>query len=130
MGLAGWQAAFLAVGLPGLLLALWVLTLREPQRGASDGLPQPVVRPNAWRDFGRELFAILPPLTLINVARIPGALRAQPDCPGAGRAPQRFGALLADRRLPAQWTAYGLGVYAIFSWVQSLKHRDRADSTG
>src|SRR6202008_577814 len=25
----------------------------------------------------------------------------------------------------AQWAAYGLGVYAIFSWVQSLKHRDR-----
>ena len=23
-----------------------------------------------------------------------------------------------------QWLAYGLGVYAIFSWVQSLKHRD------
>ena len=43
LGLAGWQAVFLAVGLPGLLLALWVLTLREPLRGASDGLPQPVV---------------------------------------------------------------------------------------
>src|SRR5205085_4567454 len=64
LGLAGWQAAFLAVGIPGLLLALWVLTLREPQRGASDGLPQPVVRPNAWADFGRELTAILPPFTL------------------------------------------------------------------
>jgi hypothetical protein len=23
-----------------------------------------------------------------------------------------------------QWLAYGLGVYAVFSWVQSLKHRD------
>ena len=79
LGLAGWQAAFLAVGLPGLLLALWVLTLREPQRGASDGLPQPVVRPNAWRDFGRELVAILPPLTLFNVARIPGRAARQPD---------------------------------------------------
>jgi MFS family permease len=71
LGLAGWQAAFVAVGLPGLLLALWVLTLREPQRGASDGLPQPIVRPNAWREFGRELIAILPPFTLFNVARIP-----------------------------------------------------------
>ena len=85
LGLAGWQAAFLAVGLPGLLLALWVLTLREPQRGASDGLPQPVVRPNAWRDFGRELVAILPPLTLFNVARIPGALAHQPDRAGDRR---------------------------------------------
>jgi len=38
LGLVGWQAAFLAVGIPGLLLALWVLTLREPQRGATDRL--------------------------------------------------------------------------------------------
>ena len=52
LGLVGWQAAFLAVGIPGLLIALWVLSLKEPQRGASDGLPQPIVRPNAWRDFG------------------------------------------------------------------------------
>ena len=41
LGLVGWQAAFLAVGIPGLVLALWVLTLREPVRGAIDGLPTP-----------------------------------------------------------------------------------------
>ena len=122
LGLAGWQAAFLAVGLPGLLLALWVLTLKEPQRGASDGLPQPVVRPNAWREFGRELVAILPPLTLLNVARIPGALRinliilAAVMLVGYG-----LYSLTGDG---PQWAAYGLGIYAIFSWVQSLKHRD------
>jgi MFS family permease len=121
-GLVGWQAAFLAVGLPGLILALWVLTLREPQRGASDGLPQPVVRPNAWRDFGRELAAILPPLTLVTAARTKGAL------------PVNLAVLLAVAAAAAgliwltgdwpQWLAYGLGVYAIFSWVQSLRHRD------
>ena len=32
-GLKGWQAAYMAVGLPGLLMALWVFTLREPVRG-------------------------------------------------------------------------------------------------
>jgi MFS family permease len=122
LGLAGWQAAFLAVGLPGLLLALWVLTLREPQRGASDGLPQPVVRPNAWRDFGRELVAILPPLTLINVARIPGALATNlMVLLGVGIAGYGLYRLTGDG---PQWAAYGLGVYAIFSWIQSLKHRD------
>ncbi|HEX8192814.1 MAG TPA: MFS transporter [Allosphingosinicella sp.] len=122
LGLAGWQAAFLAVGLPGLLLALWVLTLREPQRGASDGLPQPVVRPNAWRDFGQELFAILPPLTLFNAARIPGALKTNVIVLAAVViAGYALYALTGD--LP-QWLAYGLGVYAIFSWIQSLRHRD------
>ena len=37
-GLHGWQVAFFIVGLPGLLLALWVRTLREPVRGSADGL--------------------------------------------------------------------------------------------
>jgi MFS family permease len=123
LGLEGWQAAFLAVGLPGLLLALWVLSLREPLRGASDGMPQPVVRPNAWRDFGRELAAILPPLTLFSVARLPGEFRinlmvlAVVVAAAAG--------LMALTGDVPQWSAYGLGVYAVFSWIQSLRHRDR-----
>ena len=122
LGLVGWQAAFLAVGIPGLLLALWVLSLREPQRGASDGLPQPIVRPNAWRDFGRELMAILPPLTLINVARIPGALPLNLTVL-AGVVATALGLIALTGDVP-QWSAYGLGVYAVFSWVQSLKVRD------
>ncbi len=122
LGLVGWQAAFLAVGVPGLLLALWVLSLREPQRGASDGLPQPVIRPNAWRDFGRELAAILPPLTLLSVARIPGALAINlVALAGVAAAVAGLIALTGDY---PQWLAYGLGVYAVFSWVQSLRHRD------
>jgi MFS family permease len=122
LGLAGWQAAFMAVGLPGLLLALWILTLREPLRGASDGRPQPVLRPNAWRDFGRELAAILPPLTLLSVSRIPGALRTNLIVLGIVMA-AGYGLYKLTGDAP-QWAAYGLGAYAIFSWIQSLRHRD------
>ena len=122
LGLVGWQAAFLAVGIPGLLLALWVLSLREPLRGSSDRLPQPVVQPNAWRNFGGELLAILPPLTLISVARIPGALVVNLTAlAGVVVAAAALIALTGDY---PQWLAYGLGVYAVFSWVQSLRHRD------
>ncbi|HVQ09382.1 MAG TPA: MFS transporter [Allosphingosinicella sp.] len=124
LGLAGWQAAFLAVGIPGLLLALWVTSLREPQRGASDGLPQPVVRPNAWRDFRGELLAILPPLTLVSVSRIPGALAVNLIAL-AGVAAAVAGLIVLTGDWP-QWLAYGLGIYAVFSWVQSLRHRDAA----
>jgi MFS family permease len=124
LGLVGWQAAFLAVGIPGLLLALWVVTLREPQRGASDGLPQPVVRPGAWRDFGRELVAILPPLTLFSVARIRGALAINLIALAVVAAAAAALIFVTGNRW--QWLAYGLGVYAVFSWVQSLKHRDPA----
>lgn len=37
--LAAWQIVFLAVGMPGLGLALWISTIREPPR---QGLPDPV----------------------------------------------------------------------------------------
>lgn len=38
--LVGWRATFLAVGLPGIALALLVrFTLREPRRGESEGAP-------------------------------------------------------------------------------------------
>ena len=122
LGLAGWQAAFIAVGLPGLLLALWVLSLREPQRGASDGLPQPVTQPNAWRDFGAELMAILPPLTVLSAARLPGELlRNLAALVVVAAAAALMMWLTGD--VP-QWAAYGLGIYAVFSWIQSLKHRD------
>lgn len=122
LGLEGWQAAFIAVGLPGLLLALWVLSLREPLRGASDGLPQPVVREGAWREFGRELAAILPPLTLFSVARFPGELvRNLLVLAAVGAIAAALMFLTGD--VP-QWAAYGLGVYAVISWIQALKHRD------
>jgi MFS family permease len=122
LGLAGWQAAFIAVGLPGLLLALWVLSLREPQRGQSDNLPQPIVRPNAWRDFGTELMAILPPFTLISAARLPNELPR--NLVALAMVSAAAAALMWLTGDVPQWLAYGLGVYAVFSWIQSLKHRD------
>ncbi len=124
LGLAPWQAAFLAVGLPGLLLAFWIWTLKEPLRGAIDGHTSEVVRPNAWREFGRELFAILPPFTLVSVARIPNAL-------GRNLAVLAFciagcaalGWFTGDW---PQWIAWWTGIYAVFSWTQSLRARDPA----
>jgi MFS family permease len=125
LGLVGWQAAFLVVGLPGLLLALWVLTLREPLRGASEGLAQPVVRPNAWRDFGRELGAILPPLTLVTALRERRLMSNLVVLAVVAAIAIGIVWLAGDRRGDrAQWAAYGLGAYAIASWVQSLRRRD------
>jgi MFS family permease len=120
--LAGWQAAFLAVGIPGLLLSLWVLSLREPRRGAADGLPQPVVQPGAWRAFGAELLAILPPLTLVSAAahRVLAANLA-----GLAAVASAAAALIWLTNDKAQWIAYGIGAYAIFSWVLVLERRDR-----
>ena len=123
LGLAPWQAAFLAVGLPGLILAAWIWTLREPLRGAIDGHPSDIVRPNAWSEFARELGAILPPLTLISAARlgvlVPNLLVLAVCTAGA------FALATLTGDWP-QWIAWWTGIYAVFSWTQSLKRRDPA----
>jgi MFS family permease len=123
LGLVGWQAAFLAVGLPGVLLAGWVFSLREPARGAADGQPTPVSHPGAWRGFALDLAAILPPLTLWSVARYPGALaRNLLQLAMIGGGATALAWLTGDW---LQWLGLGFGGYAAASWAQMLKATDR-----
>jgi MFS family permease len=124
-GLAGWQAAFLAVGVPGLLLALWVVTLREPVRGAVEGLPAPERHPAPFRAFAAELVTIVPPLTLIGAAA-GGARALLVNLLGLGVVVAGVAALVAAGEPVAQWSAVGIGVYAVFSWACALKRRDPA----
>ncbi len=121
-GLVGWQAAFLAVGIPGLLLAVWVFTLREPVRGAIEGRVQPPA-PNPFRGFATELFAVIPPLTFLSAAQrgtrallvnIAGAVVIGAIAIAMGEATDNY----------QQWIAVGIGYYAVFSWAHSLRHRD------
>lgn len=123
LGLHGWQAAFLIVGLPGLLLALIVLTLREPTRGASEGLPPPAPHPAPFAAFFAELITILPPFTLIGAARA-GARPLAINLLVAGLTILAVGALVRLGEPVAQWSAIGIGVYAVFSWASALRHRD------
>ncbi|MBM0170679.1 MFS transporter [Altererythrobacter sp. C41] len=130
LGLVGWQAAFLSVGIPGLLLALWILTLREPIRGAMDGLPTPE-DPHPFRGFLEELVQVIPPFTLIGAAmRGLGALAVNI----AGAIFFAMLVVLLSSLVPAtsalvpgvsdQWLFLGVGYYAVFSWTMSLKSRD------
>jgi MFS family permease len=127
-GLAGWQAAFLAVGLPGLALALWVRSLKEPVRGrfeapTADGRARPVPEPATFAAFMRDLGAIIPPFTLIAAARRSKSALLGNLAIAAGLAVT--GTLLTfvigD---PAQWIALGIGTYAIASWAVALRHDD------
>lgn len=121
-GLVGWQAAFIAVGLPGLLLALWVSTLREPLRGASDGIVT-VLPPNPFRDFFAELLTIIPPLTLIGAARR-GIAALAVNLVVLGLVALAAWLLVVATGTAAQWIAVGGGVYAVFSWASALRARD------
>ena len=125
LGLAGWQAAFLSVGLPGLILAAWIATLREPIRGAVEGLPAPDRHPAPFRAFLNELITIIPPLTLIGAAR--GGTRALVvNLIGLGAVVASVTALIAIGEPKPQWFAIGIGTYAVFSWGCALRRRDAA----
>jgi len=124
LGLRGWQVAFFAVGLPGLLLSLWVRSLREPVRGQSEGLAAtPLAAP--LRTFLAELAAVVPPLPLLQLAL--GTAGAGPVLAnlGAGVALAAAATALTWALGNAvQWIALGVGLYAAFSWSQTLARRD------
>ena len=120
-GLVGWQAAFMAVGLPGLLLALWVASLREPARppqvGASGNHP--------LRDFFIDLSMLLPPFTLIHAGRR-GVMAV---CINLAVAAAMIALALIMIELTGnlpQWSAMAFGYYAVFSWASTLRKHDPA----
>ena len=122
LGLAGWQAAFIIVGLPGLLLALLVFTLREPVRGQSEGIVTPPPK-DPFRGFFRELVAVIPPFTLIGAAQ-GGARGIVINLLGAAVIGGIAFAMAEYTGNAQQWGAVGIGYYAIFSWASTLKRRD------
>jgi MFS family permease len=122
LGIVGWQAAFLAVGIPGLLVALWVATLKEPIRGLSEGIIMPR-EPRPWPKFFTELSCVLPPLTILHATRFGTRAVVNNLIAAAVIAAIAFALWKAVGQGP-QWTALGLGAYAVFSWSQSLKQRD------
>lgn len=149
-GLKGWQAAFVVVGLPGLAFAALVATMREPRRGGADALTAPPAR-FRWSSWLPELGAVLPPFTLLHLASLKPSRRewrlhaagllgivatavalvsaAHALLPVARRKVLfQFGSLEITSHV-LQWTAIGLGAYCVFSWVQSLRLRDRPTYT-
>lgn len=120
-GLVGWQAAFLAVGLPGLLVAIWVATLREPVRPPAQGAGER----HPLRDFFTDLSMLMPPFTLVHAAQR-GTMAVVANL--AFAAAMIAGALVMigiTGNVP-QWSAMAFGYYAVFSWAATLRRRDPA----
>ena len=121
-GIVGWQAAFLSVGIPGILLALWVLTLKEPVRGAIDGLPCKE-DPEPFRGFVQELFQVIPPFTVFGALSRGGKALAVNLAGAAFFAAVAWG-LWKWTGVFEQWLFLAVGYYAVFSWATGLKARD------
>ncbi|MDA1075587.1 MAG: MFS transporter [Proteobacteria bacterium] len=123
LGMKGWQAAFFAVGLPGLLMALWVRSLREPTRGISEGLVSEK-HPAPFKVLATELGAMMPVFNLIALRQIGASVPANMLALAAIVILGYGLYLLTDTA--AQWVALGLGAYVTISWAQSLAKRDPA----
>ena len=148
LGLAGWQAAFLIIGIPGILLALLVLTLREPPRGLADGIVTKTPRTgNPFATTIAELGTVLPPFTFFTL-RASGAdagvirrniVAAVFVLVAAVLMTQWTDSLVPAAKLKTlfhlagfgispnalQWSAMALGGYGVFSWAQSISVRDK-----
>lgn len=123
-GLKGWQAVFMIVGLPGLLMAAWVSTLREPVRGASDGVIT-APNPHPFRDATSVFLSMVP------FFNWPGLLYG-----ANGRRAVVANAIVILVLIVIawililitgdylQWIALGTGVYAMISWAQWLSESD------
>ena len=145
-GLAGWQATFLAFGIPGLILALLMyFTVREPVRGAIEGIPTQG-DPKPFRSVGREFAAMFPPFSMIGLARSKAKSALSRNLIAFALIVVAAIGLVwwTDQLLPAakrpvlgeiaglpittniiQWLAIGIGAYCSFSWLQSVRLRDR-----
>jgi MFS family permease len=121
-GFTGWQAAFVIAGFPGLILAVWLLTLREPPRGQGEGIPAPAVRERVWRDFIGELAAIIPPFTIWITARNRGGFKI--NIAVAALVTAAVWLLIRLTGDVLQWVIVGIGFYSVISWVQTVRYRD------
>lgn len=143
-GLAGWQAAFILVGMPGLLLAALVyLTIPEPARtGSSIGMPPETSGP--FRRVLSEVASMFPPTSVLHLRRRGGvpsarinvliliaciiaasaATLATDQLPGSSR---RVIAVLGSVELTSnaiQWFTIAIGAYATVSWMQALRFKN------
>jgi MFS family permease len=117
-GLAPWKAALIAVSLPGLPMALLLLAIREPKQA----------RPAAGSALMlvlREIATALPPFTMATLARIGGRQALVSNLAIAAAIAVLAAILLYVTGDKAQWAAFGLGAYAIITWGQIQKYRDR-----
>jgi MFS family permease len=145
-GLSGWQATYFAFGIPGLVLAmLMIFTVKEPVRGAIDGIPTPG-DPHPVRSVFQEFGTMIPPWNLITLWRkgedwrplasniiLLGTIIAA----AWGVIEFTDGLLKPEKRAiigivggsplttnMVQWIAIAVGVYCASSWFQSVRLRD------
>ena len=145
LGLSGWQAAFIAAALPGIVLSFMLWRLPEPIRGAADGIVQPS-DPKPFIASWNTLAAIIPGFAWLNFLRRKAPLRTWIINIGlliliiaaalflirwtdGLRASNPIALTIGSVNFTGntlQWLVSGFGAYVLVCWIQSLKLSDRA----
>lgn len=139
--LRGWQFAFFVAALPGFLLAALMWFLREPERGAMDGIIA-TPDPHPFRASAQVLGAVLPGthwlsfraqaaapsvwriniFWLLGIAAVMVALTAITSAISP-RPPLQLGAVAVNPHA-LQWGVIGFGVFVLVNMMQNLKLTD------
>jgi MFS family permease len=124
-GLKGWQVTFLLIGAPGVLLAALFSTVKEPQRGFSEGIASQQNHPHPFRESWQELKAIIPPFSMYSLYKKDAGGRIfLTNLIVAIALIVAVWGMISSTGSISQWVVMGIGIYALFSWAQSLKLRD------
>ncbi len=139
--LRGWQFALLVASAPGVVLAAFLWFLREPERGAMDGIPTPH-DPAPFRASAQVLGSVLPGFNWLNLRRFRAAPAIWRDnllwfigivaamialvaftTHAAPRPPLAFGAVHLNPHA-LQWGVIGFGLFVLVNFMQNMKITD------
>lgn len=140
-GLHGWQFAFLVAAVPGFVLSVFVWRLREPERGAMDGIPA-LPDPHPFRASGAVLGSVTPGfhwigmkargadrrmlafnlIALVVIAVAAWAL-ARMGAALSPRPPLVLGGLSIDAHA-LQWGVIGFGMFVLVNLMQGMRLTD------
>ena len=118
--LKGWQVAFMAVGIPGLILAGITWRIKEPPRGLSENLDSPN-NSAPFREMMKEFVGITP----VGLLNSNSPFKSLIINLLLGLVIIFFMSLLINfTGDKVQWIAFGIGLYLITCWIQGMKYRD------
>jgi MFS family permease len=139
--LRGWQFAFFAASAPGFLLAVLIWFLREPERGALDGIATPP-DPHPFRASAQVLASVTPGFNWLSLARFGAApamwrnnllwlagivtamvVLTRLTQSVAPRPPLALGPVAIDPHA-LQWSVIGFGLFVLVNLMQNLRLTD------
>jgi MFS family permease len=141
-GIKGWQFAFLIASLPGVVLAVLLWRMQEPERGRMDGI-ESRSDPHPFRASLAVLGAVTPIFNWFSLARRKAAARywsinltalvliiaamaalTHVTSVFSPRPPLHFGTLEVNPHA-LQWSVIGFGIFVVLNLLQSLRLSDR-----